>query len=113
MIPILQPGGELEEPPVFGVAFVGVPGQASENGPESQHVGQNPQNALDQKKGDKHMCYANHHCHRENHNIQLVVTVAALHKLPETGSKISEKSAVSIHNTITFDLVSFLSLYCN
>jgi hypothetical protein len=105
VLPVFDPIQQLQIFPVFLVALVGIPGEAAENGPEQQAVGQQAQQHIQKiifgKKSDEAQC----HTGQQNGGIEFVRAIAAHHKTAEAYfqffSKLAKPAAESIHLTIT------------
>ena len=46
VFPVLEAGPELQEPAIFVIAFVGLPGQAAENSPDQHGVAQQEEDQI-------------------------------------------------------------------
>lgn len=100
MLPILDFVQQKQEFPVLLIALVGVAGEGTEDGGKHTHIGQDCQQQVDQRPGEEHGDQAQDHTATEDPHIQLVVAVAAYHKLPETVGNFVAKLAKPVTETI-------------
>ena len=80
VLPVLDSLQEGQILPIFLVTLVGVPGEAAEDGPEHQAIGNRRQNQIDRPHGDKHRDQADHQACTQDGGIELVRAVTASHK---------------------------------
>jgi hypothetical protein len=81
VLPVLQPFKELQKLPVLLVSLIGIPGQASEDRPKHQDIGNGPQYQLCNYAGNKGIHQHQHQASAQDRHIQLIVSVAPLHKV--------------------------------
>ena len=84
--------------PVFLIALVGVPGQATKDCPTHKRIGRKHQEKIHRGDADKHIDKANCKAYTQNDHVQFVSTVTPLHKMTNSRSHPAEKSS----HTITF-----------
>ena len=80
VLPVPDPFKEMQEFPVFLVAFIGIAGQAAHDGPGHQTVAEQNQHHAQCVKGADHRQKAGSQTRAENCHIQSVRAVAASHK---------------------------------
>ena len=101
MFPILKPLQKQQKTTVFPVALVGIAGEAPENGPEHETVGNKGQDQLHQCRRDKQGHKAHHNACAQNAGIQFVGAVAAHHKVAKSfahfDAQITQPLLESIH----------------
>ena len=85
--------------PVFLIPLIGIAGKAAENHSKQKCIRNYGKNQIYQRRFDKHTNQANHKTNRQQRNIQLVRTVAAHHKPPETGRYLCAKITKPITDT--------------
>ena len=101
VLPVLDPVQHQQEPAVFLVALVDIPGQAAEDGPDHQHIAQHPGQPPSPMLLEESRQDACRHTHTENDHIQPIRTVPAGHKMKEAGphscSGIAQPALETIH----------------
>ena len=114
VILILKALQQHQIPPVFPVALVGVSGKGTEDRPEHQRVGYQGQHKIQPVRPDKHGQQTRRKAGAQDHHIQFIRTVAALHEPLQSVSHFFSGSAQpiaeAIHKHITFvqDILSIL-----
>ena len=115
VLPVLHPAENLQELPVFLIAFIGVPGQHPENGPEHHAIAEKEQNQIHRGGPEEHRQQAGSQTHAEDGRIQFVGAVAAHHKIAQShgkpGSELPEPTAESVHTHHLWEKC-FSLLYC-
>lgn len=89
MVPVLDLFQKLQILPVFPIALIGVPGKAAEDRPTHQNIGDHRQNNVYHTYPDKHSQQTCHKSCHQNCCVQLIGTVATLHKSADAFSKLS------------------------
>ena len=91
MLPILRTVHDLAVLPVLLVSLVGILRQASENHQTQETIGNQSQDHVDPAGPDKHGQQTANHAHTQQCHIQMVVAIAAGHKLSQAGRESAEK----------------------
>ena len=89
---VLESLQEHEVLSVFPVALVGIAGKTAEDCPAHKRIGHQRQNQVKQRQFYENIDNADCQTCTQDHHIQLVGTVTALHELPDSVSDFAEKA---------------------
>ena len=93
-----------------------VSGQAAEDGPDHQGIAQGDEQKIPSRSGDPHGQKTGHQTRRQDHHIQFIRAIAACHKAAQTraqsGGKLPQPTADSVHRDHLVNGVAFPLLYC-
>ena len=100
VILIFQLLEKQQEFPILIVSLVDVPGQRPEYGKKHTGIRDGGKNQLDHGYGHQHGQESETQTYTQNCHIQFICAVPACHKLPQTHTKLSEKSIGFVTKTV-------------
>ena len=87
VVPVFETVKNQQEFPVFLVTLIGVAGQGPENSPEHQRIAQRPEHCANARVSEHGGEDTGHQSGAEDHHIQPVRAVAAIHKAAHSGGE--------------------------
>ena len=99
MLPILGPIQKLQKFPVLLIPLIGIPGKSTGNRPDHQAIGDHSQNRAGQST-EKAANQANDQTGGQNHRVELIRAVPAIHKPLKSHSQIHTELTEPISKTI-------------
>ena len=83
VLPVLQAVKKLQEFAVFLIPLVGIAGKGAEHSPEHTDIGQGRKDQGGEGGADDQRNQAENDAQGQNQHIELVCSVAAIHKMPQ------------------------------